>query len=482
MKLLQIWVLMLIGILGFGSSSVRAQAVPAVQGDFVSTLGPLHLKLHLVAGAGGALSGTLDSPAQGAIGIPCADLQVQGQTFSFAVPAVHGSWTGTIGNDGTTLIGTWNQGSPLPLSFTRDTFVPASKPSPVDGFWLGTLQAGAQSLRIQISVKSDRGGQESCAFDSLDQGAFGLPCAKVAFSGTDFSFDVPAVKGHWGGKLSHDSQTLTGTWSQGAPLPMNLQRQATPVPPAPPPKVSYSPAMAPVDAARMQAVLNQDMEQALKDGALSPETSAGVAIGVARGGMRRVFAYGAARPDSIFEIGSVTKTFTGLAMAQLVAQGKIRLDEPVRELLPPGIVAKPQGAEITLLDLITQHSGLRRMPDNFNPADPNNPYLDYRPANLYEFVAEHGVAKPADAAFLYSNLGVGLLGQALANRAAMTYANLLNEEVTEPLRLRDTVVSLSPEQQRRFIQGHARTTSLPMAGISMRSPARVLFAQPPPTC
>ena len=213
--------------------------------------------------------------------------------------------------------------------------------------------------------------------------------------------------------------------------------------------------MAPVDGAGMQAVLNQDLEQALKSGALSPETSAGVAIGVVRGATRRVFAYGAAQPDSIFEIGSLTKTFTGLAMAQLISQGKIRLDEPVRELLPPGTVAKPEGAEITLLDLITQHSGLPRMPDNFNPADPNNPYLEYRPANLYQFVAQHGLAKPADAAFLYSNLGVGLLGQALANRTAMTYANLLSEEVTGPLRLRDTVVSLSPEQQRRFIQGYA---------------------------
>ncbi|HEY2485894.1 MAG TPA: serine hydrolase domain-containing protein [Candidatus Binataceae bacterium] len=454
MKLQQIWVFILIAFIGFGLSSARAQSVPAVQGDFVGTLGPLHLKLHIVAGTGGALSGTMDSPDQGSIGIPCADFQVQGQTISFAVPAVHGNWTGAIADDGRTLTGTWNQGSPQPLTFTRDTFIPADKPSPVDGFWLGILQAGSQSLRIQISVKSDRSGQESCALDSLDQDAFDLSCANVARSGTDFSFNVPALKGRWSGKLSSDAQTLTGTWSQGAPLPLNLQRQATPVPPTPPPKVSYIPAMAPVDAAGMQAVLNQDLEQALKRGALSPGTSAGVAIGVVRGGTRRVFAYGAARTDSIFEIGSITKTFTGLAMAQLIAQGKIRLDEPVRELLPSGAVAKPPGAEITLLDLITQHSGLPRMPDNFNPADPSNPYRDYRPANLYQFVAQHGVAKPADAAFLYSNLGVGLLGQALADRAAMPYANLLNEEVTGPLRLRDTVVSLSPEQQQHFIQGH----------------------------
>lgn len=142
-------------------------------------------------------------------------------------------------------------------------------------------------------------------------------------------------------------------------------------------------------------------------------------------------------------------------MAQLIAQGQIRPDEPVRELLPTGTVAKPQGAEITLLDLVTQHSGLPRMPDNFAPADPNNPYADYRAANLYAFLAKHGVAKSTNPGFLYSNLGVGLLGQALANRAAMAYATLVKEEVTGPLDLRDTVVSLSPEQQQRFIQGHS---------------------------
>jgi len=94
------------------------------------------------------------------------------------------------------------------------------------------------------------------------------------------------------------------------------------------------------------------------------------------------------------------------------------------------------------------------MPDNFPPADNANPYADYGPAELYAFLANQGVAKPANPPFLYSNLGVGLLGQALANRAGTAYPNLLKEEVTSPLGLKDTTVSLSPEQQRRFLPGH----------------------------
>jgi CubicO group peptidase (beta-lactamase class C family) len=215
-------------------------------------------------------------------------------------------------------------------------------------------------------------------------------------------------------------------------------------------------AMAPVEAAGLQSVLDRDLARVLAPGSgeLAPGTGAGIAIGVVEHGVRRVFTYGAAKPDSLFEIGSVTKTFTGLVLAQMVEQGTVRLDEPVRELLPAGTVAKPSGAEITLLDLATQHSGLPRMPRNFHPADKTNPYASYHVSDLYAFVADYGVRKPANATFAYSNLGFGLLGQALADRARMTYADLAKEQVTRPLGMRDTVVSLSAEQQSRFMQGH----------------------------
>ncbi len=137
-------------------------------------------------------------------------------------------------------------------------------------------------------------------------------------------------------------------------------------------------------------------------------------IGVVHHGARQIFVYGDTKENSIFEIGSITKTFTGLIFARMVEQGKVKLDEPVRELLPKGTVAKPDGLEITLVDLATQHSGLPRLPDNMHPADIKDPYADYGPANLYQFIAKQGVSRPANAGFGYSNLGVGLLGQALA--------------------------------------------------------------------
>jgi len=455
MKLRRVmWLTLFCGWLACTSPLAFPQQKPNVGGDYTGQLGPLHLKLHLKAGADGALRGSLDSPDQGASDIQCSDFRFNGQSLSFTVPAVNGTWKGTVDKQGAVLTGTWNQGTPLPLNFSRDTFVPAAKPSAVDEIWLGTLKAGPQSLRIQLHVSSDASGKESCSADSLDQGAMGLECAHVLLEGNKFSFDVPLVSGHWSGTLSGDGKTLTGTWTQGQSLPLNFERQAVATSASPAAVPTYDAAMAPVPAAQLQTVLNKDLAQAISSGALAPSTGAGVTIGIVDHGEKRVFAYGTAKPDSIFEIGSITKIFTGLLLAQMVQQEKVKFDEPVRDLLPAGTVAKPAGSEITLLDLATQHSGLPRMPDNFHPADRSNPYADYRAANLYSFLASHGVAKPADATFLYSNLGFGLLGQALADRAGVPYPELLRNEITGPLGMKDTVVALSAEQKLRFITGH----------------------------
>jgi D-alanyl-D-alanine-carboxypeptidase/D-alanyl-D-alanine-endopeptidase len=451
LRMVRVALLMAVAALGAGSPPAAAQEKAMVQGDFVGSLGPLHLILHIKLAPDGSLAGTLDSPNQGALGLQCTDFHREGQNLSFSVPVVGGSWKGTVDSAGATLTGTWTQGSPMPLTFTRDSFVPSAKPSPVDGIWLGTLVAGPQSLRIQLIVTSDNQGQEHCALDSIDQGAFGLDCTNVGYANRHLSFEIPTVHGHWAGDLSPDENTLTGIWNQGVPLPLNLSRQSKRWSPPP---ITHNPAMAPVDVANMQSVLTSDLEQALKSGALAPGTSAGLTIGILHHGERRVFAYGTAEPDSIYEIGSITKTFTGLILAQMIEQGMVRVDEQVGQLLPLGTVAKSPVAEISLLDLITQHSGLPRMPDNFKPSDPDNPYADYHATNLYQYLSERGLEKVGNPPFLYSNLGVGLLGQALANRAGVPYPTLLAEQVTVPLGMSDTVVTLTAKQQRRFIQGH----------------------------
>ena len=106
-------------LLALAPSSISAQQNRTIAGDYTGTLGPLHVKLHLKENAAGKVTGTLDSPDRGAIGIQCADFHVDGQSVTFTVPAIQGAWRGTVAADGT-MAGTWDQGYSLSLNFARD--------------------------------------------------------------------------------------------------------------------------------------------------------------------------------------------------------------------------------------------------------------------------------------------------------------------------------------------------------------------------
>ncbi len=234
------------------------------------------------------------------------------------------------------------------------------------------------------------------------------------------------------------------------PFSLNHYHRAEPAP-----AITFDSTMAPLDAVSLQNVLNHDLEQAVKTGPFAPGTGGGAVIGVSKHGVQRVFAYGAAKPDSIFEVGSISKTFTGLILAQMAAQAKVTLDEPLRELLPPDTVVPPTGVEITLRDMVTHKSGLPRLPNNVHPAGAMNPNAGYTTDDAYAFMKYWGVTKAPIAPFGYSHYGMGLLGQALANRAGRSYAELVREQITEPLGMRDTVLHLSERQEGRVILGYA---------------------------
>lgn len=223
----------------------------------------------------------------------------------------------------------------------------------------------------------------------------------------------------------------------------------------PAPALVFDPPLPPLSAADFPEVMNRDMAPMLgRLSLVATDGGAGIVIGVSQRGVRRVMTYGAARPDSLFEIGSVTKTFAGLLLAKMATQGKVELREPVRELLPPGAVIAPTGLEITLLDLATHQSGLPPMPDNTGPSSERDSFTNYHASNLYDFIKRHGLSKPANPQFLYSNLGFAVLGAALANRARTSYPELLRREITGPLGMNDTVISLMPSQRNRLMQGY----------------------------
>lgn len=322
------------------------------------------------------------------------------------------------------------------------------------GTWAGTLKVGQNSLRLALHLTSSAGGL-AAKLDSLDQGAMGIPCTDIKLEGEKFSFRVPSVGGSYTGTLGANGKTIVGTWAQnGLSLALTFTRLTKGARLALAPGMVPAPARPPVALAELQPVLDREFAPVLKNGVLAESTGGGVVIGVLDHGRKRIFAFGAARPDSIFEIGSVTKTFTALALAQMVEQKKVALDDTLCSLLPSGSVPKPNGQCITLVDLATQHSGLPRMPSNFHPEKVADPYVDYHAAQLYAFLHQHGVAVPPDPKYLYSNLGFGVLGFVLASRAGVPYGQLIRMEVAGPLSLKDTTIDLSPEQRERLIQGH----------------------------
>ena len=210
-----------------------------------------------------------------------------------------------------------------------------------------------------------------------------------------------------------------------------------------------SPAQAPTQQAAAAASLfpsDADLQEMLdylvKDGA-----TPGIVLGILEpDGSTRILQAGTAgegaRPlgrQTVFEIGSINKTFTGTILADMVARGEVKLDDPVQKYLPANVrVPTRNGREITLLDLATHRSGLPRMPSNFVPAATGNPYAEYSVQTVYDFLNSHQLRRDIGAEFEYSNLGVGLLGIALGRAANTSIKDLIRERILEPLGMRMT--------------------------------------------
>jgi CubicO group peptidase (beta-lactamase class C family) len=191
----------------------------------------------------------------------------------------------------------------------------------------------------------------------------------------------------------------------------------------------------------------------------------GIVIGIIDSiGRRRLFQFGKATDDAsaplgantVFEIGSVTKTFTAALLEQMVEHDEVSLDEPASTLLPADVHVAAHGREITLLDLSTQGSGLPSLPANFRPANPEDPYVDYGATQLHAFLSGFAPSRDPGVQYEYSNVGVGLLGYVLSRRANASYEQALTDRVLKPLGMSDTRVTPTTDMARRLATGHNR--------------------------
>jgi D-alanyl-D-alanine-carboxypeptidase/D-alanyl-D-alanine-endopeptidase len=159
--------------------------------------------------------------------------------------------------------------------------------------------------------------------------------------------------------------------------------------------------------------------------------------------------------NTIYEIGSITKTFTAILLADMVIKGQVHLDDPISKFLPKSVKSPVRnGKEITLLDLTTQTSGLPRMPDNFNPKTPENPYVDYTVEQMYAFLSNYTLTRDIGSRYEYSNYGVGLLGHILSLIAGTDYETLLKQRICEPLKMNSTFITLTSKLKNNLATGH----------------------------
>ena len=182
------------------------------------------------------------------------------------------------------------------------------------------------------------------------------------------------------------------------------------------------------------------------------------------------------RADTFFELGSITKTFTALALAREIERGMVRLDQPVQELLPPGVQLPEAARGVTLRHLTTHTSGFPRLAGNQSHLRGlgmllfgGDPYAGYSEADLLEGVRTVKLESKPGTTSSYSNFGMTLLGHLLATKAGSTYEALVKREVCLPLGMTDTTVTFDRSQAPRAAQAYRAVLRCGPLVVALRS-------------
>jgi len=199
-------------------------------------------------------------------------------------------------------------------------------------------------------------------------------------------------------------------------------------------------------------------EQLIQDGWMTS-----LSIGLIHPGGIEYYNYGVLNKDtkmaptkeSIYEIGSVSKVFTCLLLAEKVQKEEIALDAPIQDwALQDWLLPFVDETYISAKHLCTHSSGLPRLPSNFTPSNFNNPYAEYTVDMLKGSLGTTKLAAKPGTKVEYSNLGLGLLGYALTQHTQKSYEVSLQETITGPMKMKHTTVDVVPANQNLVAQGY----------------------------
>lgn len=213
---------------------------------------------------------------------------------------------------------------------------------------------------------------------------------------------------------------------------------------------------------RLESPLDREVDLAVRP-YIMQEAATGLSIGILKGGKTLFYGYGetakgnGSKPDehTIFEIGSISKTFTATLLALAVNDAKLKLEDRVNMYLPDSIPPlEYQGIPVTLKTLSNHSSGIPRMPSNFYSLDPNNPYKDYDVNDLFSFYKNLSLTRKPGDKYEYSNVAAGTLGVILEKVFGKEYESLVIDKICKPLGMIDTEEFIRKNDSARFAKGY----------------------------
>ncbi len=193
---------------------------------------------------------------------------------------------------------------------------------------------------------------------------------------------------------------------------------------------------------------------------LDGEVVSSLVVGLYDAGKLEIYGFGRGPGNApptgrtLYEIGSITKVYTSLLLADCVQRREVELETPVAELMPPGVtVPTKDGQPIRLRHLALHSSGLPRLPPSIaGNSDITNPYAKYGENELVADLVQSQLVTTPGTEVVYSNYGAGLLGYALGRKIGVGYMKAIQARILGPLGLSDTMFSLDQHTRARFAQ------------------------------
>jgi serine-type D-Ala-D-Ala carboxypeptidase/endopeptidase len=161
--------------------------------------------------------------------------------------------------------------------------------------------------------------------------------------------------------------------------------------------------------------------------------------------------------DTVFEIGSNTKTFTGILLAQAVIDGKISLDDDIRKFLPgefPNL--EFQGKSIPVRSLITHTSGVPSYTESVDADNDMNPWQSFTSEKMLGDLHRIRLTRAPGSMYEYSNVGTALVGLVLEKAYGESYESLLRKFILKPAGMTSTGLNLIPDKAENLAQAHAK--------------------------